>query len=458
MALLFLGIVVFHLFTDGMFMDGLIYSALSNNMANGFGSFWSPYLSNSVFPEFYEHPPLALGIQSMWFQLFGDSIYIERLYSLFTYLLTGIATVLCWKELGNKVKTGWIPLLFWLLVTNVQWAIANNMLENTMTVFVVFSAYFCLKGINRSKVIYIVIGGLLLSLSVLSKGFVGLYIWIIPFTLFLFLRKQTIISMAIKTIVLVLSTALPILLLYLFSEDASNNFTNYINNQVLKSIETAVTVNSRYQIFLEFIQHILVPLGLAILIFLFGRKTVDYKTHFSKNKKLIFAFCFLLFCGIAPIMVSLKQSGFYILTIYPFFGILMGLIILPIIEKWMESNLIKAKNLRYLKVVAFAFLTAVFAIAINKNGEIGRDIPEVNDAYIVINHIGKDTEIDICKSQFNNWSKHGYYSRYGKITLLRESEKNAEFYLVSNDDCKPNPEQYKKVNLEMMNHTLYQKK
>ncbi len=458
MSLLFLGIVIIPLFTDGMFMDGLIYAALSNNMANGFGSFWSPYLSNSVFPEFYEHPPLALGLQSLWFQLFGDSIYIERFYSLFTYLLTGIATVLCWKELGQKIKTGWIPLLFWLLVTNVQWAVANNMLESTMTVFVVFSAYFCLIGINSSKLIYIIIGGLMLSLSVLSKGFVSLYIWILPFAFFLFTRKQSFSSMAIKTIVLIVFTALPILLLFLYSEDAANNFTNYINNQVFKSIETAVTVNSRYQIFLEFFQHILIPLGLVILIFLFGRKSVDFKTQLGKNKKLIFVLSFLLFCGIAPIMVSLKQSGFYILTIYPFFGILMGLIVLPIIEKWMESNFIKIKNLRYLKVVTFTLFVAVFAIGISKTNEIGRDIPEVSDAYAVINYIGKDTEIDICKSQFNIWSKHGYYSRFGKVTLLKEEEKKAKFYLVSNDNCKPNLEKYKKVDLKLMNHTLYQKK
>ena len=135
-------------------MDGLLYAAISNNMANGMGTFWKPYISDSLFPEFYEHPPLAIGLQSLWFRLFGDSILVERFYSLFTYLLIGIGIVGVWKQLGKSVKSGWIPLFFWLMVSNVIWAVSNGMLENTMAIFIMFSAWSYLKAINKNNTIF----------------------------------------------------------------------------------------------------------------------------------------------------------------------------------------------------------------------------------------------------------------------------------------------------------------
>lgn len=45
---------------DGMFLDGITYSAISRNMANGIGSFWHPHYTETLYPHFNEHPPLYL--------------------------------------------------------------------------------------------------------------------------------------------------------------------------------------------------------------------------------------------------------------------------------------------------------------------------------------------------------------------------------------------------------------
>ena len=49
------------LVTKGMYVDGQLYATISRNMAEGLGSLWSPYATATLFPEFYEHPPLAFG-------------------------------------------------------------------------------------------------------------------------------------------------------------------------------------------------------------------------------------------------------------------------------------------------------------------------------------------------------------------------------------------------------------
>lgn len=444
------------LFSEGMFMDGLLYAAISNNMANGLGTFWQPYLSDSVFPEFYEHPPLALGLQSIWFWLFGDSLLVERFYSLFTYLLTGIGLVGIWVQLGKSIKTGWIPLFFWLMVSNIIWAVSNNMLENTMAVFVIFAAWCYLKAINKNKLFFLVAAGFLLSLGFLSKGFVCLYIWALPLGIFVITKKINFQETLIHTLVIVASTILPLLAIFLFWEEANNNLSSYFNNQVLGSIKNVTNVNSRFAIIWEFAQHIVAPVAIAFLVFMLTRKNKSKSTE--KNPVQIKLLTFILMCGILPIMVSMKQRGFYILTVYPFFGLLIGFIVLPWAENKVENW---QHNARIKKTIAlFSVLLAGTSIIFSsfQAGTIQRDSEEVADCKMVVEYIGTYKSIDICHSQYGDWSKHGYYARYGNITLMRMDEKKQDWFLVNKNECSPDFDLYEETPLKLTKHKLFRKK
>ena len=59
---------------ESMFVDGLWYASISRNLAEGYGSFWNPQFSAIIFSDFHEHPPLWFGVQSLFFQLLGDSL------------------------------------------------------------------------------------------------------------------------------------------------------------------------------------------------------------------------------------------------------------------------------------------------------------------------------------------------------------------------------------------------
>ena len=67
---------------QGMFVDGLIYADLSRNLSEGVGDAWRLQFSETLFPVFSEHPPLAIWLQSVAFTTFWDSIYFEKFYSL----------------------------------------------------------------------------------------------------------------------------------------------------------------------------------------------------------------------------------------------------------------------------------------------------------------------------------------------------------------------------------------
>ena len=139
---------------DGMFLDGVTYSAIAKNMAQGYGSPLNPHYTQTLYPEFHEQPPFALIIQSYFFKLFGTTIYTERIYCLFILLLTILGITKCWQLLTDKTSReeyDWFPLLLWIAIPLASWSYRNNLLENTMSVLTLFAVYFILKSLIENK-------------------------------------------------------------------------------------------------------------------------------------------------------------------------------------------------------------------------------------------------------------------------------------------------------------------
>ncbi|PWT85294.1 MAG: hypothetical protein C5B57_03255 [Blastocatellia bacterium] len=51
----------------GMFIDVIMYAAIARNLAGGRGSVWAAFYAAMFYPQFHEHPPLGLWLQSLCF-------------------------------------------------------------------------------------------------------------------------------------------------------------------------------------------------------------------------------------------------------------------------------------------------------------------------------------------------------------------------------------------------------
>ena len=143
------------LLSEGTFLDGLIYAVLARNLAMGLGSFWAPHYSLTVHDQWFEHPPLGLNIESLFYRVLGDGIWVEHVHSLATALVCGLLIVVLWNQVVGEDRRlrrlGWLPVLFWLLNPQVTWAYANNMLENTMSIFTLAAVIMLLRGCRASR-------------------------------------------------------------------------------------------------------------------------------------------------------------------------------------------------------------------------------------------------------------------------------------------------------------------
>ncbi len=443
------------LLSDGMFLDGLLYAVISKNLANGIGDFWHLHLTKTLSSIFFEHPPLAFGLQSLFFKILGDSIFVEKLYSFLTYVVTGIIIVKIWKKLivNNSNQTAWLPLLLWITIPLVFWAIPNNMLENTMMIFTSLSVLFILKSFENRRFLYLFLAGLSLFGAFLCKGFVGLFTFSFIFWIFIIKRNINFKRFFIDTSVLFFSALLPLIVLYFAVPESIDNILAYINKQVVGSVQNVQTVETRFFILIRLFLE-LIPMFLLIILLV----AFTFKVKFSNsNIKWFWVFLLLGLSGVIPIMISMKQRGFYILATFPLFSIAFALLIVERVDyliKKINTKGVKFKIYKYASILIFAI--GVSLVLYNSN-KIGRDKDKIEDVHSVGDIVSKNTIIAIEPKIRTDWSLHGYFARYYSISLNHNVSANEKYLLVYKHSDFEIPSQYALIPLELNNYGLYEK-
>ena len=452
---LFLGIISPSLLSDGMFSDGVLYALISNNLANDIGSFWDLHATNTLYPHFNEHPPLVFGIQSMFFYLFGDSILVERIYSLSTFFITGAIIIKIWREISESSTSSlfWLPLLLWVTIPLVTWSATNNMLENTMMIFVSLSVFFCLKSLRNYRFLNITIAGILLLFGFLSKGFVALF----PFSLFLwyyiFTRKVSFSRAIIDSLFYLVATIIPLFIIFIINPQSIDSLINYFNRQILGSLNNIQTVDNRYYILLKTFTELFPAIIIALIIFI-----IAIKQKLNKSKKMFLVFLFLSLSGVVPIMISMKQSGFYVLATFPFFSIAIALFIVSqvnyLIGKINSTNI----GFKIFRNISYLLIIASVVLVLMQINEVGRDEDKIADINLVIQIVPAESTIYVQPNLWTDWAVHGYFYRYANISLDDKKQFKYKFVLVDKGYKDKALVKYNKIPIELSLFDLYKKK
>lgn len=418
----FIGLIVPLLVQDGMFMDGVLYAAVAKNQAEGFGSFWYPIFADTWNKHgvhtFHEHPPLVFGIQSLFFKIFGTSIYIERFYSFFTAISTAWLIHLNWKILFQSqkelIKFSWLPILFWIIIPVCFWSFQNNMQENTMGIFTLVSTYFLLKFyFQKSKNKYLLLSGIFIFLASFCKGVPGFFPLAFPFLIWISHRKITFVNVIHHTILLSLS-ALGIYALLILHEPARESLVFYVENRLMGRIDSDPTVGNRFYIVGRLAQELLPPLILGGLILLFSKlksKFLHFKTIQLQN---IILFSLIGFAGTLPLLLTMVQKGFYMVHALPYFGIAIAIIVAPNLVIFFQKENSNQKNNNIFTYSTSALLIGAIIFSSLQIGKSKRDTDMLHDVYLLKNILPKKAHITLEKSIHQDWNL--------KIYLMRNSE------------------------------------
>ena len=372
-ALVFLAISLYcllvlpRLLSYGMFVDGVTYASIARNMAENYGSFWQPYYTATFYPTFYEHPPLGFWLQSWAYRLCGDSVYIEAWWGFCvgTLILLSLASIWrCLTPQGYALAGTWFPLVLFIVTPMTSWALANNMLENTLTFFILLSVWLCLLSLKNPTVffscLYGIFSGLSIFCAILIKGPVGLFPLAVPLISTIHETKKTIKAF---TIFIILIITLTISFGLMFSTNAASIyfFKKYIGQQVLASVTgERETSTSRFGVLIVVGREHLVPLliggMLAATIYRLRQVTIS-----SINYRLFLYYLGIALAGSLPILLSAKQKRWYAFPSFPFYTMAIAVVFNNVALSF--ESILNTHKKRIKNLVMFAVFILCIAIS-----------------------------------------------------------------------------------------------
>ncbi|MFD1552303.1 hypothetical protein DNU06_11280 [Putridiphycobacter roseus] len=444
-----------YLLSHGMFMDGIMYATISNNLANGIGSVFDLKFTDVSLVHFREHPPMAFWIESLFYRLFGDSYLIEKLYSATTYILTGLLIRKIWIQLTKDKTLGWLPLLFWVSIPIITQAARNNLLENTLMIFTTAAVYFLIKNIKQPKTLDLFLAGICIYMGFMSKGFVALFIWSFPFWVFIFYR--TTISSFLKNLsLLLIFTFLPFVIISLLFPESLVYLKDYFEVQVANSLKNVATVDSRFWIVGKLLKELITPgiITAIVLLINYLLKNVKPKNAFNKEALLFLA---LGISGVLPIIISLKQSGFYSIPAYVFISLAFALFLKDEVNFLYLKLKVNHWGYKLFKSISYLAIAIGIALTVINSNTNSRDKEKLNDIAIIETIIGQKSYIEGNNEILKDWTVLAYLYRYYKINIISVSTPSKQYYLTlkSLDESLPN---YTPIALNLTYFQLYEHK
>lgn len=445
----------------GMFQDAMLYSGVAHNLSIDFGTFW--FLQYSTLnlegiPSFHEQLPLVFGIQSLFFKVLGDSIYIERFYTFLMLIFHLVLINTLWKKIFKKEpkysKMGWLPIFLWIITPVCYWSFRNNMLENTVGVFALLSIIISFKQVRADKTNWLmwIVSGLFIFLASFSKGVPGLFPLVFPF-LFWAITKEISFKRSIIYSILLASVPMLVYLAFYLHPTSNESLSIYINERLLNRVSNTegFRFHTAWRLFQE-----LIPVFIFCIITYVVTRIKKLPSRFSENKKMTILFMAVGLSAIFPLMITLVQKGFYMVPGISYLAIAFATMVVPSISTAIGFvNKRKILN-KYFKVFGILMIIGSMILTVTHVGKISRNEDMIIDIHEIAEIVPNFATLTIPEEMYYQYDfvLQGYLVRYFNISI--SPYKEYKYYLKKKTDIFQIPDGYSVVDLDLNLYELYQ--
>lgn len=430
--------LILEIIEPGMFFDGLIYSSMAMNMAEGVGDFWNPMQSLTKNSEFYDHPTLVMGLQALFFKVLGwESFLVEKVFSvvfLFLHLLTIFFFSKRIRAIFEIESKYFEPFVFflWLMVPIVTWGAVNNLLEGPMSLIVTLIIWLQLeteqKQSWKKKLPFDVLAGLLLLLAFHAKGVTSLFPMAFPLFYQLAMKRKVCPLTLLRVGLIAVSFFLFFTVLKLYPP-AGHFWQMYAENQIKRSVGTK---------FLDHLNLALIKIFVKQYRFLIaswvaaGIYSLIFKPRI-KLGRLALLFFLVFFSATAPIILSQKQFDHYLIPGSLFLTLATALLLKDVLEDFIK-RLQKFHSQAILKIGLAIFLMVPLLMVIDPPGSTNQALYQ--DVQKMRSHLRPRDIVLACRNLFHDWERHLNFNRYAQVSLVKDISKPTT-YLVTFDGCHP---------------------
>jgi Dolichyl-phosphate-mannose-protein mannosyltransferase len=457
-------LTVSKLIQDGMFLDGMLYTCVSHNLAIGTGTFWSPESSPSFFNSgsqiFHEHPPLVFGIQSLFFRILGDSMYVERFYTFLTMCISAFLIKLLWDSIFNNDQNlksiSWLPVFLWITIPSSSWSYSNNMMENTMGIFTLSAVLFIYKSIEsgKNKIGTLLLSGLFVFFATMSKGVPGFFPVVFPIIYWAIYRKKTTLFLTLFQTLTIISVPALLYFILFHLPESRENLTFYITKRLLGRINEDPTVGNRFYIIKRLFAELLPQILFSVLIISLAKLKKPDQPLIS-NKSLSAVFFLTGLAASVPLSFTMVQRGFYLVPSFPYFALGFSILLAPIVLNFRETIFIKTENLKIYSILSTVLFVFAICFSLMQKGKTVRDKDILHDVYVIGNTIPKKSAVTVSREIAGTYVLECYFIRYYSISLYTDEPKG---YLMVKKADKPDiPPDFEKLNIETKVYDIYKR-
>lgn len=421
------------LLSKGMFVDGVYNAILAKNLAKGIGTFWTPTVNYLDTPVSWGCAPFSVFSLSIFYQLFGEHYILERVYSLICALIQLGLIAFVWKSCFSKNEASavysWLPVLLWLISPLTSWCYSNNLMENTMAIFTTASILTMLLYTRKETIAYPIAGSLLVFLAVLSKGPVGLFPLGAPLIFIFFLdqgnRWGWLRYFGIQLAGFILLFALTV------SMEEPRIFLQHYMEVQLKPALSPTDGKLSYEI----IGQLVIALSPMLIL-----SAVSFGSRSSQpnllGKSVFWMASSFLLIGLSaslPILLSVKQSKFYLLPSISMFSLGFALLLLPVVQQIITriSGNWKRKISLGVKAVSVVAVFISIALSLHNKGAYSRDKALLLDVDRIQSFTGSRTLLHAGWELNGEWHLFAYLNRLYDIRLVMPNAKNETGYYIT---------------------------
>ncbi|SIQ89738.1 4-amino-4-deoxy-L-arabinose transferase [Rhizobium sp. RU33A] len=452
-----------------MFFDGGIVASVARNLSEGRGTIWAPHFSETLFPTFVGHPPLIFWLLAIGFSLFGDTIVVEKAFSLITFVLSAVLLFKIWMRVNIDdivvQKAFPLALVMTLIAGRVNWGFANGIIDNLLAVFSLTAVLLVVVAYDRPSPMFstkrlapVILTGVAICFSLMTKGPIGLFPLAAPIISWLVFRRPTFLVMVLDTLIILAVILLFFATLYAFeaSRDAMDRFI------IAQRASSLTGADSQFDKSVHVLRSILAVNGYSLTIlalsvlarwrFGLGRSIGLYRDPRVKRA------AFLILIGISaslPIMLSPRIANFYFNTSLFFYSAGFAILISPTIMEALSR--LRDEWTKIFSMAALAILVASVVIVIANMGRPGTDAQTIEQAMVIERTVcaGQSTckaSISACENAWQDWALHTYMQRFYKISIAKQADVDAD-YIVAETSCGDLPG-YRQMQTNIKPYTL----
>ena len=434
----------------GIHGDGLEYGTVAMNMADDVGTFWKPYLDDRIHPVFHEHPPLVFWIQSIFFRIFGDGLYLESIYGAFVGLVILGLMALFWHRVRSDFQMppagSWWPVLLMVSLPIYTYLMQTNRLICTYTILAIlptYASYLSISG-ERRMVIFSVLSGVLIYFGFIAKGPVAFFTFAVPAIAWIALKAKF-SKAAISTLLALGTFALALFATFYFFPDSQDFWRGFWKAQVVASLKSQRAAGDTHWHLVErWAAEFAVPVAVAVFFMLLAR--ISWRQVRGNRQALFF-----LLIGLAsslPFLISTRQHVRYIFQSFPFY--VLGLAFATSsIAAGIESILSRRPRLHAAAgAIALVLLIAAIGSMLYGKDSIRKDRkPFYEDIYMQKIKLPPRITISTCPKKIilNDWLFADMMRVY-KVSLTPKKKK--KYLLIAKDSGCSVPPGYQRINRE----------